>query len=136
MCLELLSTDGQQSGNMALPDKYLLGILVTVVDEVASDFVYGPIGTAGRPGGLRTISIVDKLHSAKLLTVACQGRWLAFLDLWQTAGWDPSSIVEFADTLRPLQYRNDLDEGFIQSVAKDYPYTYIADLSTKQGFAW
>ena len=34
---------------MALPGKYLLGVLVTIVDEVAGQFVFGPHGTIGRP---------------------------------------------------------------------------------------
>ncbi|DBB11678.1 hypothetical protein WJX82_010262 [Trebouxia sp. C0006] len=37
------------------PGSYLLGVLVTVVDDVASDFVYGPHGTIGRPPGLLTL---------------------------------------------------------------------------------
>lgn len=55
-----------------MPSKYSVGVLVTVVDEVAGDFVFGPHGTIGRPQGLMTGSVNDKLHSAKLLSSVCQ----------------------------------------------------------------
>ncbi len=116
------------------PGSYLLGVLVTVVDDVASDFVYGPRGTIGRPPGLLTLSIIDELHSCKLLSSACEERWLAFLQIWQNAGWSPNSLVDFVSTLTPLQNRNDLDEDFICSVTRDYLHGYIADLYTKEGF--
>lgn len=135
ICLELQSAATQQYENKAMPGKYLLGVLVTVVDEVAGDFVFGPHGTIGRPQGLMTLSIIDKLHSAKLLSSVCEERWLAFLQIWQNAGWSPTSLVDFVSTLRPLQYRNDLDESFICSVTRDYLHGYIADLYTKRGFA-
>ena len=118
-----------------MPGPYLLGALVSVVDDVVSDFVFGPNGTPGRPEGLMTISIINKLHIAKLLSSACQERWLLFLQLWQNAGWDSISLLEFASTLRPLQYRNDLDEAFMQSVTREYLHGFIADLYAKQGFA-
>ncbi len=131
--LELQSAATQQYGKR--PGQYLLGVLVTVVDDVASDFVYGPRGTIGRPPGLMTLSIIDELHSVKLLSSVCEERWLAFLQIWQNAGWSPTSLVDFVTTLRPLQYRNDLDESFICGVTRDYLHGYIADLYTKQGFA-
>ncbi|DBA81503.1 TPA: hypothetical protein ACH3X1_007279 [Trebouxia sp. C0004] len=91
----------------------ICGVLVTVVDEAAGDFVFGPHGTIGRPQGLMTPSIIDKIHSAKLLSSACEKRWLAFPQIWRSAGWSPTSLVDFVSRLRPLQYRNDLDENFI-----------------------
>ena len=112
--LELRSAATPQYGEK--PGKYVLGVLVTIVDDVASDFVYGPLGTSCRPQGLMTISMIDKLHSAKLLSSVCKERWLAFLQIWQNAGWSPTGLVDFVTALRPLQYRNDLDEDFICSV--------------------
>lgn len=133
-CWDLHGTDAQQPGDRAAPGPYLLGILATVVDKVASDFVFGPFGTPGRPRGLMTISIIHQLDSAKLLSAICQENWLAYLLLWQNAGWNPESLIDFVDRLRPLTYRNDLDEDFIQSVTSEYLHKYIADLYTKQGF--
>lgn len=134
ICWDLQCTDAQQAADRAVPGPYLLGVLVTVVDKVASDFVFGPYGTPGKPRGLMTISIIDQLDSAKLLSAVCQENWLAFLLLWQNAGWNPDSLVDFVDRLRPLTYWNDLDEDFIQSVTSEYLHKYIADLYTKQGF--
>lgn len=103
--LELQSIAIQQNGRM--PGSCLLKVLVTVVDDVVSDFVHGPHGTIGRPPGLMTLSIVDELHSCKLLSSVCEETWLSFLQIWQKAGWSRTSLVDFVTTLRPLQYRND-----------------------------
>ncbi len=127
--LDLQSTLGKKPGS------YFLGVLVTVVDDVASDFVYGPDGTVGRPRGLMTLSTIDELHHCKLLSSVCKERWLAFLQIWQNAGWSRTSLVDFVTSLRPVQYRNDLDEDFICSVTRDYLHGYIADLYTEEGFA-
>lgn len=134
ICLQPQCTDSEKSANRAQPGAYLLGVLVTVVDEVAGQFVFRPYGTPGRIQGPMTLTIMDKLNKAKLLTAACQERWLTLLGLWQKVGWESDSLVDFADTLRPLQYRDDLDEDFILSVTKEYLIQYIADLYTKQGF--
>lgn len=89
--------------------QFLLGVLVTVtvVDDVVSNFVHGSHGTIGRPPGLMTLSILDELHSCKLLSSVCEERWLLFLQIWQDAGCSRTSLVDFFTTLRPLQYRND-----------------------------
>ena len=58
-----------------------------------------------------------------------------FLQIWQNAGWSPTSLVDFVSALRPLKYRNDLDASFICGVTRGYLHTYIAGLYTKQGFA-
>ena len=117
------------------PGTYLLGILVTVMDEAASDFVFGPHDSVDRPGDLITVSGIEMLDSVKLLNDSCQKRWLTFLDPWHAAGWDATSLSDFTKTLRPLQHRNDLDEAYIWSISRSYLQKYIADLFTKQGFA-
>ena len=120
VCSELQPAATQQHANKATPGRYLLGVLVTVVDNVASDSVFGPDGIAGRPEGMMHLSVIDNVHSAKLLSRVCEERWLAFLEIWQNAGWSPTSLVDFVSTLRPLQYRSDLDGAFICSVTRDY----------------
>ncbi len=124
----------QQSGFGTLTTAPLLGILVTVVDEVASDFVFGSYGTAGRPKGVMDVSLIHSLDRAKQLTSPCQSRWLIFLQRWQAAGWDVTSLVEFAYTLRPLQYRVDVDEQFVRGVTKELLHHCIDELYTLQGF--
>lgn len=59
---------------------------------------------------------------------------MAFLQIWQNAGWSPNSLVDFVTTLTSLQNRNDSDEDFICSVTRDHLHNYIADLYTKEGF--
>lgn len=122
-------------GRAAQPGTYLLGVLVTVVDEAAGNVVFGPHDSIGRPGGVITTAVIDELDRAKLLSECCRKKWLTLLQPWHAAGWDSTSLSQFADVLRPLQYRNDLDEAFIRSVSKSYLQKYIGDLFTKQGFA-
>ena len=112
----------------------LLGVLVSVVDEVASNFVFGPYGTAGRPKGVLDISIMHSLLSARPSGSACKERWLIFLQQWKNAGWDVDSLIDFADTVRPLQYRDDLDDEYIDGLTKDDLLKCIAELYSKQVF--
>lgn len=134
-CLIFQRASMQQRRKAAQPGTYLLGLLVTVVDEVAGDFVFGPCDSDDIPGGLATVSAIDKLDSVKLLSDSCQKRWVTFLEPWHAAGWDATSLSDFANTLRPLCYRNDIDQAYVRSVSRDYLQKYIADLFTKQGFA-
>lgn len=109
----------------------LLGVLVSVVDEVASNFVFGPYGTAGRPKGVMDISIMHSLLSARPSGSACNNRWLR---QWQNAGWDVDSLLDFANTIRPLQYRDDLDDEYIDGLTKEDLLKCIAELYSKQVF--
>ncbi|KAL0041558.1 hypothetical protein WJX79_007369 [Trebouxia sp. C0005] len=115
-CMGFEGASVQQRAKVAQPGIYLLGILVYVVDEVAAEFVFGPCDSIARPGGLVTVSAINKLDSVKLLSDSCQKRWVTFLEPWHAVGWNATSLSEFADTLRPLQYRNDLDQAYIRSV--------------------
>lgn len=112
----------------------LLGILVSVVDEVASNFVFGPYGSSGRPRGVMDISIIHILAATKRLSSACQNRWLKFLQQWQNAGWNADSLLEFAGTLRPLQYKSDLDYTYIDGVTKEDLLKLITELYAEQTF--
>ena len=57
-----------------------------------------------------------------------------FLRQWQNAGWDVSSRMEFAGTIRPLQYRDDLDDEFIDEVTKEDLLKCVTKLYAKQTF--
>ena len=114
--------------------EYLLGILVSVVDEVASNFVYGPYGTAGRPIGVLDISIIHNVVAAKRLPPACLSRWLKFLQQWQNAGWSEDSLLGFADIIRRLQYRDDFDNTYIAEVTKQDLLERVKELYAKQTF--
>lgn len=115
---------------LTLPsDEYLLGLLVSVVDEVASNFVYGPCGTTGRPKGVMDITIIESLAASKLLSSACHNRWLKFLQQWQTAGWSVDELLEFAGTMRPLQYNNYCEnDTYIDGVTKEDLLKRITEL--------
>lgn len=110
--------------------EYLLGILVSVVDEVASNSVYGPYGTAGRPKGVLDISIIHNVAAAKRLPPACLSRWLKFLQQWQNAGWSEDSLLGFADIIRRLQYRDDFT--YIAGVTKQDLLQRVKELYVKQ----
>ena len=94
----------------------LLGMLVAVVDDAASDFVYGPPGTPGRPGGMMDVSFPASMASGSLLSADGKKRWMQFLHVWQTAGWSLQALLQVTDELRPLQYGSDLEMADLASV--------------------
>ena len=94
----------------------LLGMLVAVVDDVASDFVYGPDDTSGRPGGVMDVSFLSSMASGHLLSADGHKRWLQFLHVWQDAGWSLQALLQVTDELRPWQYGSDLEMADLASV--------------------
>lgn len=112
----------------------MLGVLVSVVDEVASNFVYGPYGTAGRPKGVLDISIIHNVAAAKRLPPACLSRWLKFLQQWQNAGWSEDSLLGFAEVIRRLQYTDDFVNADIAGVTKQDLLERIKEMYAKQTF--
>ena len=57
-----------------------------------------------------------------------------FLQQWKIAGWAVSRLLEFAGTLRPLQYRDDLDDKHNDALTKKDLLERIADLYAKHMF--
>ena len=114
--------------------EYLLGILVSVVDEVASNFVYGPYDTAGRPKGVLDISIIHDVAAVKNLPPACLSRWRKFLQQWQNAGWSEDRLLGFADVFRRLLYRDEFDNRYIAGVTEQDLLNRIKELYAKQTF--
>ena len=94
----------------------LLGRLVAVIDDVASDFVYGLDGTPGRPGGVMDVSFLSSMASGHLLSADGHKRWLQFLHVWQNGGWSLRALLQVTDELRPLQYGSDLEMADLASV--------------------
>ena len=82
---------------------------MAVVDNAASDFVYGPPGTPGRPGGMMDVSFLASMASGHLLSADGHKRWMQLLHVWQTAGWSLQALLQVTDELRPLQYGSDLE---------------------------
>ncbi len=94
----------------------LLGMLVAVVDDVASDFVYGPDGTPEGPSRVMDVSFLASMASGHLLSADGHKRWLQFLHVWQDAGWSLQALLQVTDALRPLQYKSDLEMADLASV--------------------
>lgn len=86
-----------------MPDA-LLGMLVSLLDSISSDFVFGPIGAEGRPAGALSIEMLDKLDVGQLLSCAKRRRWHQVLSVWHIAGWRPSGLQVITAELRPLSY--------------------------------
>ncbi len=86
-----------------LPD-VLLGMLVSLLDSISSDFVFGPTGTEGRPAGALSIEMLNKLDVGQLLSCAERHRWHQVLSVWHRAGWRPSGLQVITAELRPLSY--------------------------------
>ncbi len=91
-------------------------MVVAVVDDAASDFIYGPPGTPGRPGGMMDVSFLASMASGRLLSAGGHKRWMQFLHVWQTAGWNLQAILQVTDELRTLQYGSDLEMAELASV--------------------
>ena len=94
----------------------LLRMLVAVIDDVASDFVYGLDGTPGRPGGMMDVSFLSSMASGHLLSANGHKRWLQFLHVWQNGGWSLRALLQVTDELRPLQYEFDLEMADLANV--------------------
>lgn len=101
---------------------------------MASNFVYGPYGTAGRPKGVLDISIIHDVAAAKRLPPAGLSRWLKFLQQWQNAGWSGDILLGFAEIIRRLQYRNDSGNMYIARVTKQHLLKRVKELYAKQTF--
>lgn len=69
-------TDAEQDQAMQF-DK--LGMLVAVVDNAASNFVFGPCGSAGRPDGVLDIDLLASADRSGLLTAEGHAKWMQFL---------------------------------------------------------
>lgn len=105
----------------------LLGMLVAVVDNAASDFVYGPAGTPGRPDGVLDVSFLCSMASGHLLGAVGYKRWMQFLHVWQNAGWSLQALLQVTDELRPLQYGFDLEMADLANVQAAQLYCCIAE---------
>lgn len=82
----------------------LLGMLVSLLDSISSEFVFGPTGTEGRPAGGLSIEMLDKLDVGQLLSCTERHKWHQVLSVWHIAGWRPSGLQVITSELRPLSY--------------------------------
>ena len=82
----------------------LLGGMASLLDNIASDYVFGAIGTVGRPRGHITLYTICTMDDDKILDRSQHHRWMQFLQLWESAGWGCCDVVLLTEELRPLQY--------------------------------
>lgn len=96
----------------------LLGSLVSLLDSVSSEiFVFGPIGTEGRPSGVLSIDILDNLDVGQLLSCAEHHRWHQVLSVWHKAGWPPAGLQVITEELRPLSFGCGLSETNLAGIS-------------------
>ena len=110
-----------------------LGLLVTLIEGVAGDYVCGPFGSDGRPKVVFNISLIQSLDAVSQLPQACQVRWLKFLQIWERAGW-VLPCLELADDLRPLQYGSGLRKEDVQDVTAHRLSQCIAEFCKDEGW--
>jgi len=82
----------------------LLGAMAALLDDIASGYVFGAIGTTGRPRGYITLHTICTMDDDNKLNKSQRPRWLQFLQVWKSAGWGCSDMVLLTEELRPLQY--------------------------------
>ena len=104
-----------------------LGMLVAVVDYAAGDFVYGPLGTPGRPDGVTDVAFLASMDSGRLLSASGHRKWMQFLHVWETAGWSLQRVLQVTDELRPLQHGSDLEMADLAGVQAEQLDRCIAD---------
>lgn len=81
----------------------LLGAMASLLDHIASQHVFGAIGTVGRPRGYITLYTICTMDDDKILDKS-QHRWMQFLQIWKSEGWGCSDVVLLTEELRRLQY--------------------------------
>ena len=113
-----LDTDSDAELEQALQfDK--LGMLVAVVDNAATDFVFGPCGSAGRPDGVLDIELLASADMSGMLSAEGHAKWMQFLGVWALAGWSMEVLLQVTDELRPLQYGSNLEEHDLADVSSE-----------------
>ena len=81
-----------------------LGVVASLLDTIASKYVFGPMYTIGRPRGYLTLDTICELDEYKVLSTVQHNRWLQFVQVWRTAGWSRADLVLLTKEMRPLQY--------------------------------
>ena len=77
-------------------------MLVSLLDDISSDYVFGPRGTEGRPPGALSIELLSMLDMGQMLSSKERHRWHQFLAVWHVAGWRQSGLDVITAELRPL----------------------------------
>lgn len=111
----------------------VLGIMVSLLDGIAGDHVFGKIGSTGRPRGCMTLDKLCSMKSDNFLSKQQQHRWSQFLQIWKAAGWECLDLVLLAGELRPLQYGHPQDQAHIAKFGTEQMLACINMYGDSQG---
>lgn len=111
----------------------LLGVMASLLDSVASDYVLGAMNTIGRPRGYITLETICEMDDDKQLITIQHHRWLQFLQVWKSAGWGCSDVILLTEELRPLQYGYPQSQAQIAQVGANQMLKCISSYGNSQG---
>ena len=111
----------------------VLGIMVSLLDGIAGDHVFGKIGSPGRPRGCMTLDKICSMKGDNFLSKQQQHRWSQFLQIWKAAGWECHELVLLAGQLRPLQYGHPQDQAHIAKFGAEQMLVCINMYGDSQG---
>lgn len=106
----------------------LLGIMLSLLNDVAGHHVYGKLSTTGRPRGHMTLNIICSMKHDNLLSKQQQHRWLQFLHIRKAAHWECLELVLLAEELRPMQYGHFQDQAQVCTLGQSrclFALTYM-----------
>ena len=66
----------------------LLGVVASLLDIVASDYVFGAMNTVGRHRVYITPETICETNDDKQLSTVQHHRWSQELQVWKNGGWD------------------------------------------------
>lgn len=111
----------------------LLGVMASLLDNVASDYVFEAMSTSGRPRGYITLETICKMDDDNQLSTAQHHRWLQFLQVWKGAGWGCSDVVLLTEELRHLQYGHPQSQAQTAKVGANQMLKCISSYGNSQG---
>ena len=113
----------------------LLGVMASLLDNIASDYVFGAMKTIGRPRGYITLETICEMDDDKQLSTVQHHRWLQFLQVWKSAGWgcEPKNVILLIDELRPLQYGHPQPQAQTAKVGANQILKCISSYGNSQG---
>lgn len=111
----------------------LLGVMASLLDNAASDYVFGAVNTIGRPRGYITLETICEMDDDKQLSTVQHHRWLQFLQVWKSAGWGCSDVILLTEELRPLQYGHPQPQAQTAKVGANQVLKCISNYGNSQG---
>ena len=111
----------------------LLSVMASLLDNVASDYVFGTMNTIGRPRGYITLETICEMDDDKQLSKVQHHRWLQFLQFWENAGWGCSDVILLTEELRPLQYGHPQPQAQTAKVGANQMLKCISSYGNSQG---